>query len=71
MGLHFGLYGDVALSPGAVTRRELLAAPMADAKELLRGRMPVPKLLETDQGGSQACHYMSPESRLCIVNPVL
>ena len=34
--------------------RELLAAPLADAKELLVGRMPVPKLLQTDQGGSQA-----------------
>ncbi|KAK9805138.1 hypothetical protein WJX72_001479 [[Myrmecia] bisecta] len=34
--------------------RDLLAAPLADAKELLKGRLPVPKLLETDQGGSQA-----------------
>lgn len=33
--------------------RDLLAAPLADASELLLGRMPVPKLLETDQGGSQ------------------
>ena len=35
--------------------RDLLAAPLADARELLLGRMPVPKLLQTDQGGSQAC----------------
>ncbi len=34
--------------------RDLLAAPLADARELLQGRMPVPKLLQTDQGGSQA-----------------
>jgi hypothetical protein len=33
--------------------RDLLAAPLADARELLVGRMPVPKLLQTDQGGSQ------------------
>jgi len=34
--------------------RDLLAAPLVDARELLLGRMPVPKLLQTDQGGSQA-----------------
>ena len=33
--------------------RELLAAPLEEAKELLKGRFPVPKLLDTDQGGSQ------------------
>ena len=32
-----------------------MAAPLADGRELLLGRMPVPKLLETDQGGSQVC----------------
>ena len=33
--------------------RELLSAPLAEAHELLKGRFPVPKLVETDQGGSQ------------------
>jgi len=33
--------------------RDLLAAPFQEATELLQGRMPVPKLLECDQGGSQ------------------
>lgn len=35
--------------------RELLAVPVQEATALLQGRMPVPKLLECDQGGSQAC----------------
>lgn len=34
--------------------RALLAAPKADAESLLVDRLPVPKLLECDQGGSQA-----------------
>ena len=33
--------------------RDLLAAPLDLAQELLQGRVPVPKLLECDQGGSQ------------------
>lgn len=33
--------------------RDLLAAPLQTAQELLQGRMPVPKLLECDQAGSQ------------------
>jgi len=34
--------------------RELLAAPLAEAERLSKGRFPAPKLLLTDQGGSQA-----------------
>lgn len=45
--------------------RELLAAPVQEATALLQGRMPVPKLLECDQGGSQACHTL--KSLECIV----
>ena len=33
--------------------RDLLVAPVQEAKRLLQGRIPVPKLLECDQGGSQ------------------
>lgn len=33
--------------------RDLLAAPLEEARALLQGRIPVPKLLECDQGGSQ------------------
>ncbi|DBA70425.1 TPA: hypothetical protein ACH3X2_011834 [Trebouxia sp. C0005] len=42
------------LQPDQDAFRELLAAPVQEATELLQGRMPVPKLLECDQGGSQA-----------------
>ena len=52
--------------------RDLLAAPLADARELLQGRMPVPKLLQTDQGGSQVRHAilgscLNPSCRLLSV----
>lgn len=33
--------------------RDLLAAPVADAKELQRDRVPVPRIIESDQGKSQ------------------
>jgi hypothetical protein len=46
---------DARLKLASCKCRELLAAPVQEASELLQGRMPVPKLLECDQGGSQAC----------------
>ena len=52
---------------GVLAIRDLLAAPLADARQLLVGRMPVPRLLQTDQGGSQV-RGKSPErgSRKCM-----
>lgn len=38
--------------------RELLAAPLEEATELLKDRLPVPKLLQCDQGGSQVLKCM-------------
>jgi hypothetical protein len=35
------------------TRRELLEAPLADAAELTAGRLPVPRLVQTEHNGSQ------------------
>jgi hypothetical protein len=34
-------------------RRELLEAPLADAAELTAGRLPVPRLVQTEHNGSQ------------------
>lgn len=34
--------------------RELLEAPLAEAKALAAQRVPVPRIVECDQGGSQA-----------------
>ncbi|KAL3133000.1 hypothetical protein ABBQ38_006909 [Trebouxia sp. C0009 RCD-2024] len=42
------------LQPDQDGFRDLLAAPLEEARALLQGRIPVPKLLECDQGGSQA-----------------
>lgn len=33
--------------------RDLLAAPVADARELQQDRLPVPRIIESDQGKSQ------------------
>lgn len=39
--------------------RTLLDAPKAAAQELLRGRFPVPRYIDCDQGGSQARFLLS------------
>lgn len=39
--------------------KELLAAPQADAQELLVDRTPIPRYVVTDQGGSQARFLLS------------
>ena len=38
--------------------RELLEAPLADAAELTAGRLPVPRLVQTEHNGSQV-HLIS------------
>ena len=43
--------------------KQLLEAPVADAQEVLLSRFPVPRYIDTEQGGSQARFL------LCKVNP--
>merc|ERR1712133_168527 len=43
--------------------KQLLEAPVADAQEVLMTRFPVPRYIDTEQGGSQARFL------LCKVNP--
>jgi len=43
--------------------KQLLAAPQADAQEVVQTRFPVPRYIDTEQGGSQARFL------LCKVNP--
>lgn len=59
-------FAGYALSLGAAPCRELLAATAADAQSLLLERMPVPKLLETDQGGSQVRYALNPTSDVLV-----
>jgi len=39
--------------------RQLLAAPVDDAAEILAGRFPAPRYIDTEQGGSQARFLLS------------
>lgn len=39
--------------------KQLLEAPVADAQEILSGRFPVPRYIDTEQGGSQARFLLS------------
>lgn len=39
--------------------RQLLAAPVDDAAEILTGRFPAPRYIDTEQGGSQARFLLS------------
>lgn len=39
--------------------RQLLAAPVDDAEEILAGRFPAPRYIDTEQGGSQARFLLS------------
>lgn len=39
--------------------RQLLAAPVDDAADILAGRFPAPRYIDTEQGGSQARFLLS------------
>jgi len=39
--------------------RQLLEAPMTDAQEILQSRFPMPRYIDTEQGGSQARFLLS------------
>ncbi|KAJ3125715.1 GTPase-activating protein S23 [Physocladia obscura] len=45
--------------PEYVNIKELLETPKADAQELLLDRFPIPRYIDTDQGGSQARFLLS------------
>ena len=36
--------------------RQLLQAPVDDAQEILKTRFPMPRYIDTEQGGSQVSH---------------